>query len=103
MIIAHRAPCLLIVLLLRAVINSFFHGSHQFAGIVISGGNQVNIQGNVIEGLGGPAIVINAVTGVVIQANCELAHAHTHARTSEPVQRACPAGMSSLSSAFRRC
>ena len=56
---------------MRAVVNSFFHGSHQFAGIVISGGNQVNIQGNVIEGLGGPGIIINAVTGLVIQANCE--------------------------------
>lgn len=26
------------------VINSFFHGSHQFAAIAISGGDQVNIQ-----------------------------------------------------------
>ena len=50
------------------VINSFFHGSHQFAGIVISGGMQVNIQGNVIEGLGGPAIVVNDVTALTIQA-----------------------------------
>ena len=36
------------------VINSFFHGSHLYAAIVISGGMQVNIQGNVIEGFGGP-------------------------------------------------
>ena len=51
------------------IVNSFFHGSHQFAGIVISGGMQVNIVGNVMEGLGGPAIVVNDVMGVTIQAN----------------------------------
>ena len=28
------------------VINSFFHGSHQFAAILVSGGMQVNIQGD---------------------------------------------------------
>jgi len=30
---------------------------------------QVNIQGNVMEGLGGPAIVVNDVLGLTIQAN----------------------------------
>jgi hypothetical protein len=43
------------------VVDSFFHGSHLFGAIVISGGMQVRLTGNVLEGFGGPAMVINNV------------------------------------------
>ena len=43
------------------VLNSYFHGSHQYAAIVISGGMQISIQGNVIEGFGGPGAYASGV------------------------------------------
>ena len=53
---------------------------NNFAGnslpIIIEQAAQVNIQGNVIEGNAGPAIVASDVEGLTISANCESSEFH---------------------------
>lgn len=50
-----------------SVLNSQFEGD--LVGIAVNDGSNVLLQGNVIEGMGGAAIVINSVAGVVVSAN----------------------------------
>ena len=59
------------------VVDSLFHGSHLFGAIVISGGMQVRLTGNVLEGFGGPAMVINDVYLLV-----PLSFDHDHSRVN---------------------
>ena len=49
------------------VLNSQFEGDH--VGIAVNDGSNVRLEGNVIEGMGGAAIIVNSVAGVVVSAN----------------------------------
>eukprot|EP01051_Picozoa_sp_SAG22_P019255 SAG22_NODE_3498_length_1680_cov_1.380139_3_plen_195_part_00 len=66
------------------VTDSFFHGSHLYAAIVISGGMQVNIQGNVLEGFGGPG-----ACPVHTPVSCDRACRHTVSVVSSGTQCHC--------------
>ena len=51
------------------VLNSRFEGSNQGVGILVNGGAAVLLEGNCIEGCGGPAVIANGVRGLTVRSN----------------------------------
>ena len=55
------------------MIDSIFEGNTG-VGYYVSGGAQINIEGNVIEGNGGPGVVVMGASGVTLTSNVSAPH-----------------------------
>ena len=73
------------------MVDSIFEGNTG-VGYYVSGGSQINIEGNVIEGNGGPGVVVMGASGVTLTSNvsatnpthdtCATRHVVFHSRLS---------------------